>query len=470
MKVYENSVGVLVPEILLPPQGTDTYKWAVVACDQFTSQKEYWEEARRIIGDAPSTLDLILPEAWLGAQDEQERIARIKEKMQEYLHNGTLVKQPQGFVLVERTAAGNTRHGLVMALDLEKYDYSKSSGTLIRATEGTIVERIPPRLRIREGAAVELPHILVLIDDPEETVIEPLTAQAEKLPLLYDTDLMLGGGHISGRLVSGEKEIMGVLEALTALSDKAAFEKKYGSKPVLLFAMGDGNHSLATAKANWEKIKATLPEEQREDHPARYALIELNNVHDKGIVFEAIHRNVFGIPGEKLVEALLQDSKPAYIRVGRNPVEDIYQEDNVPFVMDRATVLREGSDVAIIACGEMVRPAAGGEKHVIPFYYGDKSGAFIVTEPAVQLAVGTLQNAIDAVLKELGGEVDYIHGIDVVKELAQKPDTTGFLLPDMEKSELFPTVVYDGALPRKTFSMGEAAEKRYYMEARLLEK
>ena len=436
MKVYENSVGVLVPEILLPPQGTDTYKWAVVACDQFTSQKEYWEEARRIIGDAPSTLDLILPEAWLGAQDEQERIARIKEKMQEYLHNGTLVKQPQGFVLVERTAAGNTRHGLVMALDLEKYDYSKGSGTLIRATEGTIVERIPPRLRIREGAAVELPHILVLIDDPEETVIEPLTAQAEKLPLLYDTDLMLGGGHISGRLVSGKKEIMGVLEALTALSDKAAFEKKYGSKPVLLFAMGDGNHSLATAKANWEKIKATLPEEQREDHPARYALIELNNVHDKGIVFEAIHRNVFGIPGEKLVEALLQK-------------------------------LREQNGGAEI--GPEQAPA-GGEKHVIPFYYGDKSGAFIVTEPAVQLAVGTLQNAIDAVLKELGGEVDYIHGIDVVKELAQKPDTTGFLLPDMEKSELFPTVVYDGALPRKTFSMGEAAEKRYYMEARLLEK
>ena len=436
MKVYENSVGVLVPEILLPPKGTDMYKWAVVACDQFTSQKEYWEEARRIIGDAPSTLDLILPEAWLGAQDEQERIARIKEKMQEYLHNGTLVKQPQGFVLVERTAAGNTRHGLVMALDLEKYDYSKGSGTLIRATEGTIVERIPPRLRIREGAAVELPHILVLIDDPEETVIEPLTAQAEKLPLLYDTDLMLGGGHISGRLVSGEREIMGVLEALTALSDKAAFEKKYGSKPVLLFAMGDGNHSLATAKANWEKIKATLPEEQREDHPARYALIELNNVHDKGIVFEAIHRNVFGIPGEKLVEALLQK-------------------------------LREQNGGAEI--GPEQAPA-GGEKHVIPFYYGDKSGAFIVTEPAVQLAVGTLQNAIDAVLKELGGEVDYIHGIDVVKELAQKPDTTGFLLPDMEKSELFPTVVYDGALPRKTFSMGEAAEKRYYMEARLLEK
>ena len=436
MKVYENSVGVLVPEILLPPKGTDMYKWAVVACDQFTSQKEYWEEARRIIGDAPSTLDLILPEAWLGAQDEQERIARIKEKMQEYLHNGTLVKQPQGFVLVERTAAGNTRHGLVMALDLEKYDYSKGSGTLIRATEGTIVERIPPRLRIREGAAVELPHILVLIDDPEETVIEPLTAQAEKLPLLYDTDLMLGGGHISGRLVSGEKEIMGVLEALTALSDKAAFEKKYGSKPVLLFAMGDGNHSLATAKANWEKIKATLPEEQREDHPARYALIELNNVHDKGIVFEAIHRNVFGIPGEKLVEALLQK-------------------------------LREQNGGAEI--GPEQAPV-GGEKHVIPFYYGDKSGAFIVTEPAVQLAVGTLQNAIDAVLKELGGEVDYIHGIDVVKELAQKPDTTGFLLPDMEKSELFPTVVYDGALPRKTFSMGEAAEKRYYMEARLLEK
>lgn len=436
MQAYENNIGVLVPEILLPPQGTDMYKWAVVACDQFTSQKEYWQEARSIIGDAPSTLDLILPEAWLGAEDEPERIARIRQKMREYLDKGTLVKQPQGFVLVERTAAGNTRHGLVMALDLEKYDYSKGSGTLIRATEGTIVERIPPRMRIREGAAVELPHILVLIDDPNRTVIEPLFEKAESLPLLYDTDLMLGGGHICGRLVDKEQDIAGVIDALTALSDKAAFEAKYGDKPVLLFAMGDGNHSLATAKANWVKIKETLSPEEQENHPARYALIELNNVHDEGIVFEAIHRNIFGVPGEKLIDALLAK-------------------------------LQEQNGKAYLAPEQA---PAGGEKHVIPFYYGDRSGAFVVESPAAQLAVGTLQNAIDAVLPALGGEVDYIHGIDVVKELAKKPDTTGFLLPDMAKSELFPTVIFDGALPRKTFSMGEAAEKRYYLEARLLEK
>ena len=309
-KKYSNSIGVLVPEVMLPPKGTDMMKWAVVACDQFTSQKEYWEEARKIIGDAPSTLDLILPEAYLGSPDEPERIAAIKANMKEYLKKGILQKQPQGFVLVERTANGNTRHGLVMALDLEEYDYSKGSGTLIRATEGTIVSRIPPRLKIREGAAVELPHILVLIDDPERTVIEPLVKKAEELPCLYDTDLMLGGGHISGRLVAGEGDVENVLAALTKLADKEAFEKKYGDHPVLLFAMGDGNHSLATAKANWEKIKAALPEDERADHPARYALIELNNVHDEGIIFEPIHRVVFGVNGKILIDALEKPSAP----------------------------------------------------------------------------------------------------------------------------------------------------------------
>ena len=422
-KKYSNSIGVLVPEVMLPPKGTDMMKWAVVACDQFTSQKEYWEEARKIIGDAPSTLDLILPEAYLGSPDEPERIAAIKANMKEYL--------------VERTANGNTRHGLVMALDLEEYDYSKGSGTLIRATEGTIVSRIPPRLKIREGAAVELPHILVLIDDPERTVIEPLVKKAEELPCLYDTDLMLGGGHISGRLVAGEGDVENVLAALTKLADKDAFEKKYGDHPVLLFAMGDGNHSLATAKANWEKIKAALPEDERADHPARYALIELNNVHDEGIIFEPIHRVVFGVNGKILIDAL----------------EKKLAEQN-----ESVQVLPVASE------------AVGGEKHIIPFFYEGVEGTFVVNGPAVQLAVGTLQNAIDAVLKDLGGEVDYIHGDDVVKDLSKKPNTVGFLLPTMQKGELFSTVVYDGALPRKTFSMGEAAEKRYYLEARLLEK
>lgn len=433
---YENDIGVQVPEVLLPPKGTDMSKWAVVACDQFTSQKEYWNEARQIIGDAPSTLDLFLPEAYLGAEDEPQRIQAIRAKMAEYLNKGILVKQPQGFVLVERSAAGNTRHGLIMALDLEKYDYSKGSGTLIRATEGTIVSRIPPRLRIREGASVELPHILVLIDDPEGTVIEPLTAKANTLPALYDTDLMLGGGHVSGRLVADAADINSVLEALKKLAEPEAFKKKYGDHPVLLFAMGDGNHSLATAKANWVKIKENLSEEEIQNHPARFALVEVENVHDKGIVFEAIHRVVFGVDKLKFIDVL------------KNKLAE--QNGSVSIAAEQAP--------------------AGGDKHIIPFFLGNESGAFVVEGPSAQLAVGTLQNAIDAALKEVGGEVDYIHGADVVRNLSKQEGAVGFLLPDMAKSELFPTVVFDGALPRKTFSMGEAAEKRYYMEGRLLVK
>ena len=305
MGSYPNDVGVLVPNVLLPPKGTDFEKWAVVACDQYTSQPEYWERVREIAGDEPTTLDLILPEAFLGQPDEAERIAAIRENMEAYLRLGVLEEQPQGFVLVRRTAAGKTRNGLVMALDLEQYDYHKGSTTLIRATEGTIESRIPPRLRIREGAPLELPHILVLIDDPERTVIEPLVEQADRLPLLYDTDLMLGGGHVEGRLVSDGAAIRGVLDALTALTDADAFHEKYGDHAPLLFAMGDGNHSFATAKANWEQIKAALPEPLRRTHPARYALVEVENVHDAGIVFEPIHRVVFGVDGYRAV-ALLQ--------------------------------------------------------------------------------------------------------------------------------------------------------------------
>ena len=435
--MYENKIGVLVPNVMLPPKGTDFSKWAVVACDQFTSQPEYWKQAREYIGDAPSTLDLILPEAFLGKPDEPERISEIRKHMRQYLENGVLTTLPQGFVLVKRSAAGNTRIGLILALDLECYDYNKGSTTLIRATEGTIVSRIPPRLRIREGAPVELPHILVLIDDPGRTVIEPLLKKADALESLYDTDLMLDGGHISGWLVDDPSDIQGVLDALTALTDPDSFKAKYGDHAPLLFAMGDGNHSLATAKANWEKIKATLAKEEQESHPARYALVEIENVHDDGIIFEPIHRVVFGIGGKAGIEALAEK-----LAAQNDSVSVDYNE---------------------------VRPAQGGKTHVIPFFTDGLSGTITVSCCAHQLAVGTLQNAIDALLKEVNAEVDYIHGDAVVKELSQKPDAMGFLLPGMQKSELFPTVVFDGALPRKTFSMGEANEKRYYMECRKIE-
>lgn len=436
--MYENNIGVLVPNVMLPPKGTDFSKWAVVACDQFTSQPEYWQQARDYIGSAPSTLDLILPEAFLGKPDEADRIASIRRHMRDYLAKGVLTTLPQGFVLVRRSAAGNTRNGLVLALDLECYDYNKGSTTLIRATEGTIVSRIPPRLRIREGAPVELPHILVLIDDPNRTVIEPLIAKADTLEPLYDTDLMLGGGHITGWLVDDEADINGVLKALEALTDPDAFRAKYGDHAPLLFAMGDGNHSFATAKANWEKVKATLSETERANHPARYALVEIENVHDEGILFEPIHRVVFGLGGKAGIEAILKK-------------------------------LKEQNGDAAVAYGDP-KKAAGGKTHVIPFFTDGLCGTFTVSGCTQQLAVGTLQNAIDAVLKETpSAEVDYIHGADVVKELSAKPDAMGFLLPAMQKSELFPTVVFDGALPRKTFSMGEANEKRYYLECRKIE-
>lgn len=435
--MFENDVGVLVPKVMLPPRGTDFSKWAVVACDQFTSQPEYWQQARAYIGDAPSTLDLILPEAFLGKPDEPERIAAIRQKMREYLDTGVLRELPEGFVLVRRTAAGNTRCGLVLALDLECYDYQKGSTTLIRATEGTIVSRIPPRLRIRAGAPVELPHILVLIDDPNRTVIEPLLQKAATLETLYDTDLMLDGGHITGWLVDDPGDVTGVLDALQALTDPDAFRKKYGDHAPLLFAMGDGNHSFATAKANWEQIKATLPEAERATHPARYALVEIENVHDDGIVIEPIHRVVFGIGGKPGIEAL-------------------------------AAILRRQNGGVTVSYGT-AKQASGGKTHTIPFYTDGISGTIAVTGCTSQLAVGTLQNAIDVLLREQSGEVDYIHGDAVVRSLCERPDAMGFLLPAMQKSELFPTVVFDGALPRKTFSMGEANEKRYYLECRKIE-
>lgn len=438
MKAYCNSVGVLVPNIMLPPEGTDFSKWAVVACDQFTSQPEYWDSARNYIGDAPTTLDLFLPEAYLGKEGEAERIAAIRQNQRTYMQKGILETKPQGFVLVKRTVAGNTRYGLILALDLECYDYRKGSDTLIRATEGTIVDRIPPRLRIREGAPIELPHILVLIDDPNRTVIEPHIGKP--LKQLYDTDLMLNGGHISGWLMDAEDDINSVLSALTALTDEAAFKAKYGDHAPLLFAMGDGNHSFATAKANWEKLKPTIPEQDRANHPARYCLVEIENVHDEGIVFEPIHRVVFGMDSEGAVDWMQKK----------------LQEQN------GAVTVVEGD----------IPNASGGELHIIPYVTNRTKGAFVVEQPAAQLAVGTLQNAIDAMIKEVEGtEVDYIHGADVVMELANRDSSSiGFILPAMQKSELFPTVVFDGALPRKTFSMGEANEKRYYLECRLIEK
>lgn len=440
---FKNDIGICVPELMMPAKGVELTKWACVACDQYTSQPDYWNKVEQIVGDSPSTLRLMLPEIYLEKEGEADRIVSIRKAMKDYMAEGILENRGEGFVFTRRSVDGKTRNGLVVALDLECYDYSKGSTTLIRATEGTIVERIPPRLKIREGAPLELPHILVLIDDEKKTVIEPIAEKLSEIEQLYDFDLMMEGGHIEGWLVNDENMVKSVIDALTALVDP----NKYGTEmPPLLFAMGDGNHSFATAKANWEKLKATLPEEERINHPARYALVELENVHDDGIVFEPIHRVVFNV--------------------------------NVPAFLDslKAKLKEQNGECAIefYACENCMAKAereVPDGTHMIPVIIEGKKGLIMVKHPVAQLEVGTLQNALDPLLKQTeGASIDYIHGADVVNELGSKPGNIGFLLPPMEKSAFFRTVVFDGALPRKTFSMGEAHEKRYYLECRKIEK
>ena len=435
MKII-SELGIQIPQVYLPQKGTDLMKWAVIACDQFTSQPEYWKDVEAIVGAAPSTLNLTFPEVYLEQPGGDARIQSVQTTMRKYMEDGIL--QPHdGLVYVQRTVAGKTRKGIVLCLDLEAYDYNKGSSSLIRATEGTIVDRLPPRIKIREGAALELPHILVLIDDPNRTVIEPLGAAKSSLETLYDFDLMLESGHLAGYAVNEELETK-VVEALRGLANPETFAAKYGidkDQPVLLFAMGDGNHSLATAKAIWEKMKPQVGM----DHPSRYALVEIENVHDEGLEFEPIHRVLFDLK------------------------KDLFAELEKTF---GANLTYKG----VASADEMVKAvdSAKGEKQIIGLVGGGKEfGVLEIANASSNLPVGTIQPFLDTFLKEGGAEkVDYVHGEDVTVKLGSQPNNAGFYLPGMNKSDLFKTVILDGALPRKTFSMGEAREKRFYMEAR----
>jgi hypothetical protein len=435
MKIIHD-IGIQIPQVYLPKADTDFKKWAVIACDQFTSEPEYWRDVERMVGEAPSTLNLTFPEVYLEKPGVTERINAIQASMRQYLDSGIL--QPrEGFIYVERTVNGRTRNGMILSLDLERYDYTQGSASLIRATEGTIVERLPARIKIREGAALELPHILVLIDDPNRTVIEPLSAAKSKLEKLYDFDLMLDSGHLAGYALSADYENK-VVEALRDLANPEIFASKYGiakDQPVLLFAMGDGNHSLATAKAIWEKMKPQVGM----DHPSRFALVEIENVHDEGLEFEPIHRVLFGL--KKDIFAALQSS------FGSN-----------------------FNDIPASDAEEMIKrvDSAEGEKQVIGLVGGGKGCRVIeIAHASSNLPVGTIQSFLDPFIKNGGAEkIDYVHGKDVVVRLGLQPGNAGIYLPGMHKSDLFKTVILDGALPRKTFSMGEAREKRFYMETR----
>ena len=435
MKTYAD-IGIQIPQIYLPRKGINLTKWAVIACDQFTSEPEYWQKVETLVGNKPSTYNLVLPEVFLEKPGEKARIRFIQEKMHSYLQNNILEPR-EGLVYVERTVAGKIRHGLMLCLDLERYDFTRGSTSLIRATEGTIVERLPPRMKIRTGAGLELPHILVLIDDPQRTVIEPVEKARDGFEKLYDFDLMLGSGHLTGYAVSETLEAQ-VVSSLRWLARPDAFAAKYGlsqDKPVLLFAMGDGNHSLATAKAVWERMNP----EVGLDHPARFALIELENIHDEGLEFEPIHRVLFGV--QKDIFASLKSHFGA----------------NFTYT-------------AVTTAGEMVKTVdnAQGPRQVIGLVGGGREfGVFEITNPSSILPVGTVQVFLDTFLHEGGAEkIDYVHSKEVTCKLGAQPGNASLYVPGMGKSDLFKTVILDGALPRKTFSLGEAREKRFYMEAR----
>ena len=410
-------MNAFLPADILFPKVESMEKWAVIACDQFTSDPAYWERVRKNAEGVPSTINLILPEAELGMPQEAAHTELINKTMKEYLENGVFETLKGSFVYVERTLEnGSVREGLVGMVDLDAYDYSTGSVSAIRATERTVVERIPPRMRVRRDAPIELPHILMLCDDNEKVLIEPIAAHKESLRKLYDFDLMEGGGHITGWLVSG-KEAEAFNARLTEYTKNVG--KKYeGLKGTpVVFAVGDGNHSLATAKSCYEELKKQNPGVDLSMHPARFALVELENIHDEAQVFEPIHRVITACDPKTLLKAL-----------------------------EAEACALEGFEVR--------------------WYSGAESGVLHLDPAKSQLAVGVLQGFLDGYLKEHEGEIDYIHDDDALIALAKQENAIGFLLPAMEKSQLFRGVIADGILPRKTFSMGHSREKRYYLEGR----
>ena len=396
------------PSFLLPTEKVDLYKWCTIACDQFTSQPQYWQELENLIGDAPSTLHLIYPEVYLGKnRNTLTRTECIRENMLRYLSEGILTLH-SGYVLVQRTtSSGKQRLGLMCEVDLEQYDFSPDSTSPIRATEQTVTERLPVRVEIRKDAALELPHIMLLMDDDGSFMRELFLLRSK---LLYDTSLNMGGGAVRGYALDSDEKLDSFL---ASLSSKETLIKKYGRPEAIAFAVGDGNHSLATAKVCWENIKKTLPENLIDSHPARYALCELVSLQDASLDFEPIHRVVFDKDGE--------------------------------FVKYAADKLSGKGSLAAYSMGKR-------------YVLSTPSGA--------SEAIEAVQRVIDDYCTDTGASVDYIHGVDDAIEVAEKCNGTAIIMPLIRKAELFKSVCAHGALPRKSFSMGEGRDKRYYLESR----
>ncbi|MBE6844723.1 MAG: DUF1015 domain-containing protein [Ruminococcus sp.] len=407
-------------DILIPNKNVNINNWAVIACDQYTSEAEYWQQTEKIVENDLSTLNLILPEIFLENDNVADRIKNIHNNMDKYLADGIFDEYKNSMIYIERIQSnGILRAGILGMIDLEEYDFSKGSTSQVRATEATVIERIPPRVKIRDGASLELPHIMILIDDENKTVIEPLENDKNKMQKLYDFELMQNGGKISGYLIDNDK-CSDIISKLDILGDAEGFRKKYNCSDILLYAMGDGNHSLATAKEFYEQLKKNNPDKDFSNHPARYALAEIVNLHSPALDFEAIHRIITDADTDKLFSEMTNT-----LGLSETPSEQSF------------TYILNGIEKTL--------------------YIHNKNS---------NLTVGSLQNFLDKYLSENKGKIDYIHGTDTVRNLAKQKNSIGFILPDMAKSELFPTVIKDGALPRKTFSMGHAEDKRYYIECR----
>lgn len=419
-------------DILVPKNEIDLKKWAVVACDQYTSEPEYWNRVAQTVGDAPSTLHIIYPEVYLEEENPQKRITSINEAMDQYLEDDLFEHYPDSFFLIKRTTdhAPNGRWGLLAGLDLEAYNYNNGSKSLIRATEETIIDRIPPRKKIRKNASLEIPHILVLVDDPMRQLIEPIAKAVDSLQQVYSTDLLEGGGHVSAWLINDPERRQQIANAIGQL------HQRLDPNNPLLYAMGDGNHSLATAKSCWEDLKVNLTEDERAVHPARFALVEIENIHDPSLEFEPIHRVLFGLDRIGFEAALLQ-------------VCSSFDRVEVPSLSSLESAINE-------------------EGATQRFGYVDSTSfaCYTLENPDASIAAGSLQHLIDSLLEAEACTVDYIHGNDVVERLGSEEGNIGLLLPEVSKHTFFETIIKDNSLPRKTFSMGHAHEKRFYLEAR----
>ena len=439
MKTIEE-FGLRIPEVLLPAN-IDLSTWSVIACDQYTQDLNYWKKAESNAAGKPSTLNLILPEVYLNSPDKPERIAKIRETMKNYLSEGVFADAQNCFVYLERkTAFGRMRKGLVAQIDLETYEWKPFSKANIRATEATIVDRIPPRKEIRKGAPLELPHIMLLVNDKEDCLVGGTGNIVKNNKPLYDGNLMNNGGSITGWAVKSDSEIAAVTKALNNIAEKNTAED--GS--VFLFAVGDGNHSLATAKAVWDEYKAELiknnaSENELANCPVRFALIEIVNIYDTGLTFEPIHRVIFNIDNEKLISTLA------------NKLDGVVKGVSTQAELEKA-VKNSWANFG--------------------FDYVDSNGTqkYVLLETKIkELAVSRLQPEIDDFLKTAeGSEIDYIHGTEEVLSLGKKTGALGILLPPIAKDSFFETINGRGPLPRKSFSMGEADEKRFYLECRKL--